>query len=305
MITKYVSVPDFSADKSSVINYVIAFLFILLMAGAAVIFEDNEIILPEIAAMAVALWVYKSPEWVAQADKIFIVPSVTAIAGFGINMLSISYTAKIGLVLLVMALMMSAMKFVFPPALATGFLPVVTNAHEWSFIISVVVTTALLMAGVKLRRIDKSSGRKPEFNRTALWVYVLVTLIWIGLTMILNISQFAVIPPLTVVLYESLKMKQYSVHMVIRQLIVLNLSVSVSVLLWLFISNLLLLSLIFIILMYFLQAIFSVKIPAVYAFPFLVFVFPAESVIYLPAGSLTVSAFSLGAAFLIKRKLTI
>lgn len=305
MITKYVSVPDFSADKSSVINYVIAFLFILLMAGAAVIFEDNEIILPEIAAMAVALWVYKSPEWVAQADKIFIVPSVTAIAGFGINMLSISYTAKIGLVLLVMALMMSAMKFVFPPALATGFLPVVTNAHEWSFIISVVVTTALLMAGVKLRRIDKSSGRKPEFNRTALWVYVLVTLIWIGLTMILNISQFAVIPPLTVVLYESLKMKQYSIHMVIRQLIVLNLSVSVSVLLWLFISNLLLLSLIFIILMYFLQAIFSVKIPAVYAFPFLVFVFPVESVIYLPAGSLLVSVFSLGIAFLIKKKLTI
>lgn len=131
MITKYVSVPDFSADKSSVINYIIALLFILLMTGAAVIFEDNEIILPEIAAMAVALWVYKSPEWVAQADKIFII------------------------------------------------------------------------------------------------------------------------------------------------------------------------------LMYFLQAIFSVKIPAVYAFPFLVFVFPAESVIYLPAGSLMVSVFSLGAAFLIKRKLTI
>lgn len=305
MINKYVSVPDFSADKSSVINYVFAFLFILLMAGAAVIFEDNEIILPEIAAMAVALWVYKTPEWVAQADKVFIVPSVTALIGFGINMLTISYTAKIGLVLLAMALMMNAMKFVFPPALATGFLPVVTNAHEWSFMISVVVTTALLMVAVKLYGFDKSSGRKPEFNKAALWIYTGITLLWTGLTLFFDISRFAVIPPLTVVLYESLKMKQYPVHMAIKQIIVLNLSIAVAVLLWFFISNLLVLSFIFIILMYLLQAVFSVKIPAVYAFPFLVFVFPAESVPYLPVGSLLVSVFSFGMTFLIKKKLTI
>lgn len=43
-------------------SYVAAFLFILFMVAAAYGLHDREIILPEMAAMAVGLWVYRDKQ---------------------------------------------------------------------------------------------------------------------------------------------------------------------------------------------------------------------------------------------------
>ena len=64
--------------------YIAAFVFILAMVGAAVYFNDPEIILPEMAAMAVALWVWQEKSWMQRTEMIFMLPSVSALLGFGI-----------------------------------------------------------------------------------------------------------------------------------------------------------------------------------------------------------------------------
>ena len=51
-------------------SYLAAFVFIGLMVAAAYGLNDREIILPEIAAMAVGLWVYRDKQWLNQPDKI-------------------------------------------------------------------------------------------------------------------------------------------------------------------------------------------------------------------------------------------
>ncbi|MFW2072477.1 hypothetical protein [Acinetobacter gerneri] len=43
-------------------SYVAAFVFILAMVAVAYGLHDREIILPEIAAMAVGLWVYRDKQ---------------------------------------------------------------------------------------------------------------------------------------------------------------------------------------------------------------------------------------------------
>ncbi len=83
-------------------SYVLAYVFIFVMVVVAYIQQDHEIILPEIAAMAVGLWVYRDKQWLNQPDKIFILPSLTAILGFAINFMPITYLFKLVLVLIVM-----------------------------------------------------------------------------------------------------------------------------------------------------------------------------------------------------------
>ena len=60
------------SKKETIISYTIAILFILAMVTAGVLLNDPEVILPEIAAMAIALWAYREPGWLRQPEKIFI-----------------------------------------------------------------------------------------------------------------------------------------------------------------------------------------------------------------------------------------
>ncbi len=39
------------------------------MVTAGVLLNDPEVILPEIAAMAIALWTYREPGWLRQPEK--------------------------------------------------------------------------------------------------------------------------------------------------------------------------------------------------------------------------------------------
>lgn len=291
----------FSEDKNRALNYVCALIFILAMVFCAAYFKDREIILPEITAMAVALWVYKSPSWLSQPDKIFTIPTVTALLGFAVNMLNIPYLAKISLVLMVIIAVMHAFRFIFPPALATGFLPIVTNAHEWSFMISIVVTTLVLMIGVLVFRLNQGISREVVFNHKKLWTYTFITAVWIVITSIFGIESFAVIPPITVVLYESLAMKMYPVKMAVKQTIVLTVSITLAVLLQFVIKDWLILSAILMVMIYILLSLFKMKIPAAYAFPFLIFVFPENVVPYLPLASILVGAFSFSMVLVVNK----
>ena len=70
MSTKeYVIMNAVISKKETIISYTIAILFILAMVTAGVLLNDPEVILPEIAAMAIALWAYREPGWLRQPEK--------------------------------------------------------------------------------------------------------------------------------------------------------------------------------------------------------------------------------------------
>ena len=279
-------------------SYLAAFVFIVFMVAAAYGLNDREIILPEMAAMAVGLWVYRDKQWLNQPDKIFILPSLTAVIGFCINLMPISYLFKLVLVLCAMLLVMRMFNYILPPALATGFLPIVTQAYEISFLISIFATSFILMLGVVLFKLNQGVERKGNFDRRKIGVYASITLIGFALAAIFKVEAMALIPPITVVVYESLNMMMYSLKMYLKQVAVLTLSISMAVLMQLWIQDWILLTLIYMPLMFLLLKLFDMRIPAVYAFPFLVFVFPQDSVMHLPVASGLMAGFSLGCVYI-------
>ncbi|MCK9782582.1 hypothetical protein MUA06_12830, partial [Proteus columbae] len=89
-----------------------------------------------------------------------------------------------------------------------------------------------------------------------------------------------------------------SLRMVIKQSLVLTLSASTGVVLYLLINHWVLVALLPMPLMWGLLSLFKMRVPAVYAFPLLAYVFPQDALPLLPIASLLVSFGSLGLVFL-------
>ncbi|MVX34528.1 hypothetical protein [Myroides sp. LoEW2-1] len=274
-------------------NYLVAFTFIVSMVAAAVLFKDREIVLPEIAALTIGLWVFQEKAWLRQPEKVFILPSITAFVGFSINMLEIPYVVKIVGILFFMLILMKVINYSLPPALATGFLPIVTNATHWSFVYAIIATTFILMIGIYLFKLNKNIDRNSKVNTTAMTVYAGIVLSTILIALLFGKEKYVVIPPIAVVLYETLHMKQYTIKMVVKQIAVLSLSISIGVVLYLCISNWIVITILMLLSIYFLLELFQMKMPPAYAFPFLVFIFSKEQVINLPWLTVLLSSFSL------------
>ncbi|MBN2974159.1 MULTISPECIES: hypothetical protein [Sphingomonadaceae] len=284
--------------------YGAAFALIMAMVGAAAALGDREIILPEIAAMAVALWAWREQSWMRQPEKIFIWPSLTAVMGFGINLLALPFAAKLVLVLVAMLGFFAFLRYSLAPALATGFLPIVTNATHPSFLVSIGVTTFILMAGIFLFRVRSPADRRAPLAYRAMLAYLVTTLASIGLAAAAGYPHLGVIPPVAVVVYESLHMKMYAPRMALRQIAVLTLAASIGIALIALFESWLVIALLDLLLMTALLRLFGMRVPAVYAFPFLPFVFPTEALRLLPLATAMVSAFSLGLVLACRRWLT-
>ena len=158
-----------------------------------------------------------------QPEKIFLWPSLTALMGFGINLLPLPFVAKLVVVLGAMLAFFVVAKYSLAPALATGFLPIVTNATQWSFMAAIVVTSLALMGGVMLFQLRGDGPRQAPLQTQAMGAYALIMLSWLTLISLAGYSHWAVIPPIAVVIYESLHMKMYSRLMWGRQVLVLTL----------------------------------------------------------------------------------
>lgn len=283
-------------------SYIVAFVFIVTMVAAASFWDDREIVLPEIAVMAVALLAYREQNWMRHPEKIFLWPTVTALLGFGINLLAIPFALKLAFVLVAMLLFFALFRYSLAPALATGFLPVVTNATEYSFVAAILLSTFLLMLAVVLGKLRRTADRTSAVQMSILWVYGAIVLASMGIAAVLGHIQLAVLPPVAVVVYESLHMKMYSWRMVLKQTVVLTLSAAIGVTLFLLISNWIWVVVIDMLLMWGLLRVFKMRMPAVYAFPLLAYVFPPQSLTLLPVAALLVSGFSLSAVLLFHQR---
>jgi hypothetical protein len=217
--------------KVTIISYIISITFIIAMITASVMLKDHEIILPEVAAMAIAMWVYREAGWIRQPSKIFLAPSITAVIGFAVNQLHISYLEKVSLTLILLMLFLRIIQSNLGPSIATGLLPVVTNANEWSFIISVFVFTFILMLGVLIFELNKGLEKKVKIQYKYMLVFLVLIFVWMGLCWIVG-YQLAVIPPILVVVYESLQKPMYNGKMAFKQGLVLTISATVGTLLY-------------------------------------------------------------------------
>ncbi|MEY9971826.1 fatty acid desaturase [Lysinibacillus sp. RC46] len=129
-------------------------------------------------------------------------------------------------------------------------------------------------------------------------VFIFLNLVWIDSVTIVGYEQLAVI---LVAVYEVLQKPMYSSKMAFKQVLLLYISTTVGTLLYLNINSWILITILAMLLMFILLHIVGIRLPAVYAFPLLTFVLPADIVTSLPVGILVATVFFFGSVLAIKK----
>lgn len=281
----------------SVLGYAIVFT----MIGASAFFRNKEIILPEIAALAVGSLIYQHPAWLVKPFHIFLLPSITATGGFLINKMDVSMATKLILALLFVLLILLLFKSALAPAFATGLLPIITDANSIYFILAILTFTFLLFASLRIMNKDLplQIDAKPQSHKDKI-LYMAFILIWVLICSINGWMFVAAIPPVIVVGYESIHKEQYTFNMFYKQVICLFVAAFIGTLSLYWLNNLLLAALLDIVLVSLFLRSMAFKLTPAYAMAILPMVLPKASREHFYLQVLIMSGLVLGLVFLYK-----
>lgn len=291
-------------SKIEVRNYLVGFALIIFMVATATYLNDFEIILPEIGALTAGTLIYQNDGWIHQPMKIFLAPSGTAIIGFLINQLHVSYAAKVIMGLLLMLVFLRLIKSNLAPSFATGLLPIIINATHWSFIVAILFFTALLMTGVFLQRKYPHTQASLTINNQHMLIFTIMAIIWVGAVWFFGFEQMAAIPPVMVVFFEVLQKPNYHWRMASKHFIALVGAATIGVLIHLMFASWLISAVIALPLVFILLQILKIKLPAAYAFPLLALVLPTKMFHMLPITAIIATTFFLGSMVILKKVVT-
>lgn len=283
-----------SFSKEKTLDYLIGFAFVLAMIGLATWSGDIETIMPELGPLTTGLWIYHNREWMSHPENIFLGPSVAALIGFLVNMLTISYGLKVFVTIALILLLLRLMNSPLAPSFATGLLPVLTNASHWSYIFTVLGFTLILAFAVVLRHHPGKGPERKPMSLKHLAIYLVASLVWILAVWLAGKGQMAGIPPVMVVFFEVLQKPGYNAKMAARQVIALTGAAAIGVFVHLFAAPWLLAAAISLPLVFLLLTALRIKLPAAYAFPVLALVLPQTMFKMLPLTTVLAASFFLG-----------
>lgn len=287
--------------KTKMWEYIVGFLLIIGMLLGVTFFKDSEILLPEVAAMTAGMWIYHEDSWIREPRKIITIPTVTASIGFFINRTGLTYLGKILVTTFFMLLVLRIVKIYITPSLATGLFPIIVNTTHWSFLISIIISTAILMSGVLIRSLHEKSQIAYELNFKYQYIFLGIMATWIFITGLVGKPHMAAIPPIVVVFFEVLQKPTYPVKMAGKHIIVLTISATLGFITHILISSWIISALIALPLIFILLSIFKIQLPAAYAFPLLALILPHDIFDTLPITVLIASLFFFSTAYFYKK----
>jgi hypothetical protein len=270
------------------------------MICAAVVFKNKEIILPEVGALAVGSLIYQHQAWLIKPFHIFLLPSITAIGGFLINKLDFDIATKLILVMLLIILILILFQSTLAPSLATGVLPIVTNAESVVFVYSILTLTFSLYLILRFFHKDMHLEANRRIGHKNKIIYLTIICIWILICSTNKWMFIAAIPPVIVVGYESMHKEEYTLSVYLKQILSLFIAAVIGTISLHLLNNLLLAVLVDIFLVSILVQVIKFKLPPSYAMSLLPMVLPPSTLRYFSLWVLMMSCLVLGAVFIYK-----
>jgi hypothetical protein len=123
----------------------VTMLFVVCMVAVAEHFKVNDIIFPEIAALAFGAWVMEERPWPGAAWTIWFSPTLGAVTGVLIlHFLSHSIVAMVCIAFLFVLLELKLFRSSMSPSFSAAILPIITNIHGWVYPTAVCMMTAVI-----------------------------------------------------------------------------------------------------------------------------------------------------------------
>lgn len=198
-------------NKKLVMRVLWSVAALAVMAFGADVFGQREVIFPEIAALAVGLWIADKRMWDVRGYEIPLLMTISAVLGVLITTyLHVHVFFQLTLAFVVSALMMTSMRIPLIPSIAAILLPVLLHTESWFYPASVAVMTTIMAAGTsqlqkfgvkdKLPSASSHKARKvlsakDWCGRYLILLPLLAVASWQG-------WLFAIVPPLVIILIE-------------------------------------------------------------------------------------------------------
>jgi hypothetical protein len=284
--------------KTIPLKSILGYALILIMIGASVMVNNKEVILPEMAALALGALVYEHPMWLAKPFHLFLLPSITAIGGFLINKIDMGMAAKLIMVITFVLLTLRLFKSGLAPALATGLLPVITDATSLYFIFSILGLTFVLFISLYIKRevpkmVMVPKKQQPQDNL----IYTAFIALWILICSQNGWMYIAAIPPVLVVGYESVHKDEYTFQMLYKQVLSLFLAAFIGMMSLHFLNNLLLVAVVDLVVVTLMLRMVAFKLLPAYAMAILPMVLPHASPQYFYWQVLVMASIVLGGIY--------
>jgi len=146
-----------------------AILLVMVMFTVAEYTGDQEIIFPEIAALALGAWIMEKSPWQSTNLHFWLSPTLAAVTGIII----VRYFAYAPMVMVpaafcLVALQLKLFRSAVLPSLSAAILPIITRSESWQYPLSVCLLTAIIALGRFALNSNKSEkGHLIEAARTA------------------------------------------------------------------------------------------------------------------------------------------
>jgi hypothetical protein len=197
-------------NKLKLIRYFLALIIIGLMVGASQWLEEKEILFPEMAALALGLWVIDKKIWTVSRPMLVLLMTLCAV--FGILVVQYSpfpLLVNIALSFSFTSLCLILTRTTLIPITSAAMLPVLLGTDSVVYPIAVCGMSLLVVAGqwvlekMELRRpiaVNPKKGRykhsKRHFGRLLFWLLLIAALpVYTG-------KLYYIVPPLVVMFIE-------------------------------------------------------------------------------------------------------
>lgn len=198
-------------DKRMNLRILLSVAALAVMAAAADLLGEREVIFPEVAALAVGLWIADKRVWNVRGWQVPLLMTVSAVLGVLITTYAqVHVFWQLTAAFFVSAVLMTAMRIPLIPGIAAILLPVLLHTESWYYPASVCVMTSLMAAGAWLMQrcglksplapVGKNGVAARQAAKTWGSRYLLL-LPWLAVAAVEG-WLFAIVPPLVIILIE-------------------------------------------------------------------------------------------------------
>lgn len=192
------------------IRLAVSVLIVTVMVFVSEIFNEPEIVFPEIAALAMGGIISEKTVWKVNRKIMFLLMSISAFLGYFLAMAQdIPIVIRIAAAILICCAALLMSKTTMLPMISASVLPILTNAKSIIYPLSVIILTGFIIGmqiltekfGLRQKcsftplKLDK----KVEFSR---WVFLFSVIIIMSAAAVFTDNIYIIAPPLIVAFCE-------------------------------------------------------------------------------------------------------
>lgn len=219
LYAKYFLWSDFLKLRKTVYSSILAFIILFSMVVTANVFNNQEIIFPEVAALCAGMLLAPKHPWSVSKPRLVIIMTICSVAGLLLSISPLWLIVKIMLGFCVAVCCMFAFRSSLVPSISACVLPILMETKSIIYPISVIILSVCIVLAQLF--LEKKNLRQPktyvktqkvDFSQVMYWLILLLCVSVYSIFPVLSGKVLLIAPPLIVMFCEMMSSERKFFH---------------------------------------------------------------------------------------------